>query len=45
MGISLTQIDDNLLITSKVDYFMRKRVVDKRKELMYAAETPTTVAK
>ena len=28
-----------LLIMIKVEYFMRKRIVDKRKELMYADET------
>lgn len=29
----------HLLITLQVEYFMRKRIVDKRKELMYANET------
>jgi Cytochrome oxidase c subunit VIb len=30
------QRDGILLIASKVEYFMRKRIIDKRKELMYA---------
>ena len=34
----LRPLREILLIASKVDYFMRKRIIDKRTELMYANE-------